>query len=180
MHLVQKQTPPPRLIHSLEPEPGEPETAGNESQFALRGAGLLSGNSRWIFIGIAGGAVAISLAGYLFSHRSPDSPPRKLLSVITHTVSSSPNSTATPEPVVVQIPPDAIRVTAISLGHPRLAVLNGTSVAEGDSVQVRTPGSGVVVKLRVASIADGRVDLRNGKQLICARLSPANHHQAAR
>lgn len=137
----------------------------------LRGEGIFSGNGRSIFFGIIIGALGIAFGGYLFSnHQQLDYPPRKLLRVITHSVSSSPHSTATPEPVMVQIHPEAVHVTAISLGHPRLAVINGTSVAEGDSVVIHTPDTGVVVRLRVVSIGDGRVDLRNGKQLICARL----------
>ena len=148
-----------------------------ESPFALGGAGIFSGNSRWIFIGIILGAIVISTAGLIFSRNpngSNDSVPRRILNVFTHSISSSPHGTVAPEPVVVQIQPEMLNVSAILLGHPRLAVINGTQVAEGDFLLVRMPNNGVVVRLRITKIADGRVDLQNGKQTICTRLTAKN------
>ena len=72
--------------------------------------------------------------------------------------------------MVVQLSTDVIRVTAIALGHPRLAVINGRSVTEGDTVTVHTPNHAVAVTLRVVKIADGRIDLTDGTQTVSARL----------
>jgi hypothetical protein len=62
-------------------------------------------------------------------------------------------------------------VSAIALGHPRLAVINGRSVAEGDSITVHTPSHAVAVTLRVVKIADGRISLTDGTQVITTRLT---------
>ena len=174
MHLVQNSRPPERVVSSLEPAAPE-EAPSEESPYALTGAGLFSGNSRWIFYGMMGGGLLICVGGFVFSHNKELSSKssagaRRLIGVFTHSISSSPNGTAPPAPVVIQIQPEMLRVTAISLGHPRLAVINGSALAEGDFFLVHTSGNGVVVRLKVMKIADGIVDLQNGTQRICARL----------
>jgi hypothetical protein len=94
-----------------------------------------------------------------------------LLTVATRSISTSLHAITTPAPIVVQISADVIHVSAIALGHPRLAVINGRSVAEGDSITVHTPSRAVAVTLRVVKIADGRIDLTDGTQVITTRLS---------
>jgi hypothetical protein len=59
------------------------------------------------------------------------------------------------------------------LGHPRLAVINGRAVAEGDWITLHGPNRAVAVTLRVLKIADGRVDLTDGTQTISAQLEIA-------
>lgn len=71
---------------------------------------------------------------------------------------------------MVQIRADLIHVTAISLGHPRLAIINGQQVAEGDRITVHTPTASVALSLKVLRIGDGRIDLSDGTQEITARL----------
>jgi hypothetical protein len=61
-------------------------------------------------------------------------------------------------------------VTAISLGHPRLAIINGQQVAEGEWITVHTPVASVALSLKVLRIGDGRIDLSDGTQEITARL----------
>jgi hypothetical protein len=92
-------------------------------------------------------------------------------------VAVSTKSVSRPEPIVIQISADVLHVTAISLGHPRLATINGRNVAEGEYLTIHTPTANVAVTLRVLKISDGRIDLSNGPQLIIARLElpPALH-----
>jgi len=73
--------------------------------------------------------------------------------------------------MVVQIDSGALRISAIVLGHPRLAVINGRTVAEGDTIVVHTPARAVAVTLRVLKIAEGQVKLSDGTQVIMARLN---------
>lgn len=72
---------------------------------------------------------------------------------------------------MVQIGAEHIRVSAISPGHPRLAVINHQQVGEGDFVIVHAPTVRFEVKLQVVKIADGRIDLSDGSQTIVARIA---------
>jgi hypothetical protein len=176
MELVPNKLPQPRLLTSLEPEPAsDTQTSGADSPFQLQGSRLFAGNGRAIFIGILSGAILISVAGVVFVRREraqrDEMAAPKLFSVLTHAVSGSPHTITTPAPVIVQFNEDVIRVTAIALGHPRLAVINGRPAAEGDTITVHTPVHSVAVSLRVLRIADGRVELTDGTHTIHARLA---------
>jgi hypothetical protein len=97
---------------------------------------------------------------------------RKLLAVETDAVSSAAHPKEPPAAHRVQVTQDLLRVTAISLGHPRLAVINGTQVAEGDFITVQsTAARSVTINLRVLKIGDGRIDLTDGTQVIQAHLA---------
>jgi hypothetical protein len=72
---------------------------------------------------------------------------------------------------VIQLSADMVRVSAIALGHPRLAVINGKTVTEGDSVPLQAPNSSVALILRVVKIGDGSIDLSDGKQMFSAQLT---------
>jgi hypothetical protein len=63
-----------------------------------------------------------------------------------------------------------VHVTAISLGNPPLAIVNGKRVAEGDLVPLHTAWPAVIVKLRVLKISDGQIDLTDGTQVLTAHL----------
>jgi hypothetical protein len=127
-------------------------------------------------VGILAGVLLISIAGWIFSrHNFVDreaAAVRKLMHATTHSVSASPHSTVTPAaPIIVQISSDSLRVSAIALGHPRLAVINGKQVAEGDTVILHVPMRSVAITLRVVKIADGRLDLSDGMHVFTARLT---------
>ena len=85
---------------------------------------------------------------------------------------------AVPSPASVEvagpaaISADMLHVTSISLGKDRLAVVNDQRLAEGDSLQLKI--STGPAWLRVASIEDGVVRFRYGRQMIDTRLS-ASH-----
>ena len=64
-----------------------------------------------------------------------------------------------------------VRVSAIALGHPRLAVINGKTIAEGDRVTLQAPNAAVALILRVVKIGDGSIDLSDGTKLFSAQLT---------
>ena len=177
MQVVPKTLPEPHLLSSLEPEPAETNSSSEEtdSPFQLQGSRIFSGNGRAIFLGVLAGGILLSTAGFLFvrhEHAKWDAiAVPKLLNVTTRSISASPHTVTTPAPTVVQISADLLHVTAIALGHPRLAVINGHSLAEGDSITLHTPTHAVAITLRVVKIADGRIDLTDGTQVITARLT---------
>ena len=162
----------------MEAEPSaDADQPDPNSPFALKGSRGLSGNGRAIFIGLAGGAILISVLGIGYVHherakREAMEVPR-IFTEAKHTALTKADGTSTPAPMVVQINSDLVHVTAIALGHPRLAVINGRAVAEGDWVTVHTPARAVALSLRVVKIADGRIDLSDGTQMISAQLEVA-------
>lgn len=167
MRLISKVTPTPRLLSTVVPDVREkpPERVSMRSR--LKSVSLFTGNGRAIFLGLVGGAVLICTVGVLYKRHQAASrqaeEERKMVAASTQSVSR-------PEPIVIQISADLIHVTAISLGHPRLATINGRNVAEGEYLTVHAPTANVAVTLRVLKISDGRIELSNGPQLITARL----------
>jgi hypothetical protein len=77
---------------------------------------------------------------------------------------------ATGDAGTVPIAASMIHVTAISLGDPSLAIVNGKRVAEGDEVALHSSRSAAVVKLRVLKIGDGQIDLTDGTQVLSVHL----------
>jgi hypothetical protein len=167
MRLISKSTPAPRLLSTVVPDVREktPERVSMRSR--LKGVSLFSGNGRAIFLGLVAGAVLICIIGIVYKRqqaaRERAKEERRMVAVSTQSVSP-------PKPIVIQISADLIHATAISLGHPRLATINGRTVAEGEYITVHTPTANVAVTLRVLKISDGRIELSNGPQLITARL----------
>lgn len=96
---------------------------------------------------------------------------RKVIPVGTETLHRGTEPTAAPSPIMVQVSSDVVQVTSIALGHPRLAVINGKQVAEGDTIVVHTPIRAIAVTLRVIEITDGQVKLNDGAQVITVRLT---------
>jgi hypothetical protein len=190
----------PRLLSSVIDSPTQNSPADEEQDLKCRAKGdsIFSGNGRAIFLGILAGALLLSLTGLLFERlvgvRSQASAPTKFTRTRTDTVSASPpelvrptpvirlehsaspssvvapRHLVTPAPLVVQISANLFHVSAIALGHPRLAVINGQTVAEGESVTIHTATPEIMVSLRVVKIGDGRIDLSDGKQIISVRL----------
>jgi hypothetical protein len=183
----------PRLLSSVIDSPTKNSPADEEQDLKCKANGdsIFSGNGRAIFLGILAGALLLSVTGFLFERlvgvRSQASTATKFARTRTDTVSASPPelvrptpvmrlehsaspSLVTPAPVVVQISANLFHVSAIALGHPRLAVINGQTVAEGESVTIHTATPEVKVSLRVVKIGDGRIDLSDGKQIISVSL----------
>ena len=177
MRIIPNTAPQPRLTNSVEApvaKASEDESAG--SKVRLKRTGLFTGNGRAIWVGLAIGAVLLPSLGFLAT-RHPSTriePPAavKLVPVETDAVSSAARPTESPNAHSMQVTEELLRVTAISLGHPRLAVINGKEVAEGDFLTVQSPTArSVSVQLRVLKIGDGRIDLTDGTQVIRTHLA---------
>jgi archaellum component FlaF (FlaF/FlaG flagellin family) len=170
MRVVSQKTPAPRLLNCVVPEVPERPSEPASVKSKLTGTSLFSGNGRAIFIGIFLGAVVLSTISGVYVHRqairSRAENERKLLAVSTHSISAS-------ESIVVKITADQIHVSAISLGHPKLAIINGRQVSEGEQIALHIPAASVAVSLRVVNISDGQIELSDGTQLITARLELA-------
>jgi hypothetical protein len=68
-------------------------------------------------------------------------------------------ATSTNENVqAAELRPEDFEVTAVLLGTPALAVVNGREYAEGDFITLR--GSGQKTKVQIAQVMDGQVVLR--------------------
>jgi hypothetical protein len=174
MQLVPNRIPPERLITSMEAQESRSVEDGSDSPFVLKDAGMMSGNSRWVFIGAIIGAMLLLIGGIIFDRHAIKEGDRfgvaTFIKARTHSL-GVPGSTEPPAPIVIQLSTDMVRVSAIALGHPRLAVINGKTVTEGDSVTLQAPNSAVALILRVVRIADGSIDLSDGTKMFSARLT---------
>jgi len=177
MQLVPNHMPEERLLSSMDAEESEQTEEVSESPFVLKGAGVFSGNGRWIYIGLIAGALVFSIIGFIFVRHGAKNDERSHFPMFvkagTRSLAASPDSVATPAPVIVQLNADMVRVTAIALGHPRLAVINNKPVAEGDTIVVHAPTRSVALTLRVVKISDGRIDFSDGTQVFTAQLTVA-------
>ena len=183
MRVISQTSPTPRLLHSVVPEVRESKAERVGGRFRLKGASLFTGNGRAIFLGIVLGAAVLSAIGIFYTRyqaaRWSEEARRKFMAVATQSISSPVHPGATPAPIIVKISAEALHVTAISMGHPRLAIINGQQVSEGDRFTIHTPAASIAITLRVLKISDGRIDLSDGTQVITARLEipSAPHHK---
>lgn len=170
MQLVPNQIPPERLISSMDAQESRVVGDGSDSPFVLKGAGMMSGNGRRVFIG----AMLLSIGGIIFSRHTVKEGDQFTFPIFirarTHSL-GVPGSAEPPAPIVVALSTDMVRVSAIALGHPRLAVINGKTVAEGDSVTLQAPNAPVALILRVVRIGDGSIDLSDGRKMFSAQLT---------
>jgi hypothetical protein len=81
---------------------------------------------------------------------------------------------------IAKISADLIHVSAISLGDPRMAIINGRLVGEGEQITLHPPKAPVAVSLRLRKISDGEIELSDGAQVIKARLKLAPASKAKR
>jgi len=157
----------------MEAQESRPVVDGSDSPFVLKGAGPMSGNSRWLFIGAVIGAMLLSVAGIVVRQYRDKNGERlhfpTFIKARTQALGAA--GTNAPLAIVIQLSADMVRVSAISLGHPRLAVINGKTVTEGDDVVLQAPGSAVALILRIAKIGDGSIQLSDGKNLYNAQIT---------
>ncbi len=153
--------------------PEAPES-GNHSTAKLKHGRFVGGNGSAIFIGLGIGAVLVTVLTTYYKGATSSATPRDLRQVESPSAKQTPGVTTTvPSPPDVEaaapriaLSPEMFKVTAISLGHPRLAVINRQQVAEGDWIDVYTPNARVSVKLRVIKIADGEIEFTIGNQVL--------------
>jgi hypothetical protein len=163
MQVIFNTTPVPRLLNTAVEPP--PETKPPADQIApapvIHEAAPSSGHGRALFLRIVLGVSMLLAAAFLYSrHQATKSPEAVTPGFITVSVPGQPKLTITPA---------NIHVTAISLGKPRLALINGQQAGEGDHVTVRLSTSDVV-KLEVLRIADGEVEIGDQRQSITAHV----------
>jgi hypothetical protein len=158
MRVILHTSPLPRLLISVAPEKSLDQVDLSSS---FKDTSSCSGNGRAI-LGIALIVLALSIIPYVYiryqaSKDSAELAPG-LIAVEIANESTVPISAA------------MVHVTAISLGDPSLAIVNGKRVAEGDLVPLHTSWPAVIVKLRVLKIADGQIDLTDGTQVLTVHL----------
>ena len=173
MKLLPNEMPRPRLLTSIEAAP-PPERATSQRPIGNSVAGFFRNYRNAFLVGMLVSSFLILAATYFLYGRGVIGTEayfvRRLINVATHTVSSGSHPSNPPAPVTVQLSADIVQVTGIALGHPRLAVINGKQVAEGDTITVHTPVRSITVTLRVLRIADRQVELSDGTQRVVARL----------
>src|SRR5438105_9897993 len=137
MQLVPNQLPPERLISTMDAQESVIVPDASDSPFVLRGAGTMSGNSRWIFIGAMIGAMLLSVGGVIFSRHAQKEGDRLDFPTFIRARTNGlamPGSGEPPAPNVVHLSADMVGVSAIARGHRGLAVINGKDVTEGHHI----------------------------------------------
>ncbi|HEY4282278.1 MAG TPA: hypothetical protein VGM62_04375 [Chthoniobacterales bacterium] len=132
--------------------------------------------SRLLVITVALAAVTAGLAHWAMGGNDiheQNGTIRKLASVGTHILSSGKHSSKAPSPISIEWNRDLIQVSGIALGHPRLAVINGKQVAEGETITIHSPTRSVAITLRVLEISDRKVTLSDGTQVMTVHLRTA-------
>ena len=173
MDVVPHSTAAPRLLNTAVMSPGGATSRSDEkSRAKLQRSSVFAGNGRAIFIGISLGALVICAGGFLATnHRvgGEFAAVQKFFAVRTRAV-TAPIRIASVKSMLVEISPAALRVTAISLGHPRIAIINGKEVTEGESITVERPNAGISVTLKVVKIGDGQIELTDGSRVLTTRI----------
>jgi hypothetical protein len=158
MRILWKSSPSPRLLNTVVPEIAPNKADPPTGRFSLKGSSLFSGSGTAIFAGIIVGAAILSILGITYTrHQSQKRQKEPVAKAVT-----------IPDTSVLAA--NQIQVSAISLGEPRLAIVNGKQLSEGESITISVPGQSAPVTLRVVKIADGRIDLSDGTQVITVRL----------
>lgn len=169
MRILWKSSPSPRLLNTVEPDVAPTKAEPPAGRFSLKRSSLFSGNGTAIFAGIVVGAAILSILGITYtrhqSRKTQNEPGARAPAVTTS--NTSPAESASPRATILA---SQIHVSAISLGEPRLAIVNGKQVTEGESITISSPSQSAPVRLQVVKIADGRIDLSDGMQVITARL----------
>ena len=169
MRILWKSSPSPRLLNTVEPDVAPTKADPPTGRFSLKSSSLFSGNGTAIFVGIVVGAAILTILGFTYTrHQSQKRQKDPAADATLVTTSNTPSAeSAVPRATILA---SQIHVSAISLGEPRLAIVNGKQVTEGESITISSPSQSAPVRLQVVKIADGRIDLSDGTQVITARL----------
>jgi hypothetical protein len=112
-------------------------------------------------------ALGLLLSTFAYSRFHPRRTQEAVAPELVAIPSTHPHSSPVPVPPPQPDPDmminlETIHITAISLGNPSIALINGQQMAEGDELVLPPSKSGQEINLRVAKIADGRVEFTNG------------------
>jgi hypothetical protein len=167
MRLVPHDSPAPRLLKTaLEQSERPPE--GDQPGPGLTTGLNFSGKDRAVFAAIALGAILLCFITFTHWRQRTAVHPAKqdarIPAVSTPIVAAEPNG---------KISANLIHVSAISLGNPRMAIINGRLVGEGERITLHPAGAPAAVSLRLRKISDGEIELSDGAQVIKARLELA-------
>ena len=176
MEVIPNIKPSPRLLNSAAVEVRTAEgQRGKSSGHKLKRTNGFAGNGRAIFMGLLVGALLVTGTSYVASRKESVEDQlasvRRFLAVRTSSIATVRPPSDSASPLSVQIDPSMLRVTAIALGHPRLAIINGKEVTEGDSITLTSRDGGISVSLRILNIVEGRIELTDGTHVLTAPLA---------
>jgi hypothetical protein len=167
MRIVLPATPAPHLLKPASEQQERPPEE-DQAESGLTTDSSFSGKDRAIFAAIILGAILLCTVAVIHwrqrtaGHPAKDDGKRPAV--------STPSPAAKP---IVKTSADLIHVSAISLGDPRMAIINGRLVGEGEKITLHPTGATAALTLRVRKIFDGEVELSDGAQVIKARLELA-------
>ena len=167
MRMVSHTTPAAQLLKTALEQPERPSEEVHSGLDLTTGSGF-SGKDRAIFAAIILGAVLVCTFAIIHWRQRTASRPAK--DDGKRPAVSTPSIAAKS---IVKTNADLIHVSAISLGDPRMAIINGRLVGEGEEIILHPPGGSVAVTLRLKKISDGEVELSEGARVIKARLELA-------
>ena len=160
MHIIERK-PQRRLLQSAVTNPELQSAPGATDQ----GSGLSSARR----IALIGGIILLFLllaGGVLYWIQSERYPVVVTIGVPDRDASQDPlGKRAGP---LVPVNPEMLHVSSIALGNPRLTIVNGKRLAEGDWLIVSTPVGPASV--RCIQIEDGIVRFRHGGETLSAKL----------
>jgi hypothetical protein len=169
MRIIRTNSPSPRLLNTVARNVAPNKAERPAEGFSLKTASLFSGNGRAIFVGLVVGAAIFWILGVTYTRHQSHKRQKEADARATAILRPSLSATELAVPLTPALA-SQIRVTAISLGEPHVAIVNGKQVTEGENIVIPVSNQSTAVTLRVVKIADGRIDLTNGTQMITARL----------
>ncbi len=146
--------------------PPEEHQAGSDPTTGSR----FSGKERATFAAIVLGAVLLCFFTFTRWRQRTAVHPANQDTRITAVRIPSVSTRAVPEEPAAKISADQIHVSAISLGDPPMAIINGRLIGEGEQLTLHPPGAPAGVSLRLRKISDGEVEFSDGAHVIKARL----------
>ena len=167
MRVIENTSPTVRVISSLAPE-RSPE--GIQISSASAGRPLFYSNSR-IILGIMLAALSLLLFTFAYSRFHPQKSGAATMApeLVAIKAPKQRPPPPLPEEELEPLELSMVHVTAISLGEPALALVNGDQLAEGDQFTLPSK-SGPDINLTVVRITDGKVEFTDGKQKASAFL----------
>lgn len=163
MHIIERK-PQPRLLQSAVTNPElqvAPGATARRRPFSAAGRVAM----------IVGIIFAVIVFAGLMMYRMQSGKYPVVVTIGVPERDGSEDPLAYREGPLVPVKPEMLHVSSIALGNPRLTIVNGKRLAEGDWLVVQTPLGAASV--RVIQIEDGVVRFRHGGETISAKLQAA-------